>query len=164
MSNPSSARWALRPPTGDDAAFLDRLFRDTTGAPVAAYGALPDGGAHLLAAMRRGQERAWREAYGAEGERLVLLGDAPVGRLWTARVGAHELRLVDLGLIASARGQGLGAEVLAHVVAAAHAEGRTVVLHVAPDNPAQRLYARHGFVEVGRDPMNVRLERAPGAR
>lgn len=69
---------------------------------------------------------------------------------------------MDLALVADARGQGLGTALLQGLLADADAEGRTVVLHVARDNPAQRLYLRLGFVVTGEDALTLRLERAAG--
>lgn len=57
-----------------------------------------------------------------------------------------------LAVAAAARGRGLGARLLRHLLAAADERGaRTVLLEVRRDNgPALALYARHGFEQIAR--------------
>ena len=94
---------------------------------------------------------------------LVLVEGAPVGRVWTARLADDELRLVDISLRTAHRGAGLGAALLRDLIARADAEGRRLVLHVARDNPAQRLYERLGLNVTAEDALNLRMERPPSA-
>ena len=56
-----------------------------------------------------------------------------------------------MAVAASAQGQGLGARLLEALLAEAERRGhRTTALEVRADNvPAQRLYARYGFVQDG---------------
>ena len=53
----------------------------------------------------------------------------------------------------SARRQGLGARLIAEAEDAARARGRwLLVLDTVPGSDAERLYRRHGWIEVGRRP------------
>jgi len=159
----SASAVTVRPVTREDDPFLEALFAESMGTLARGLAALPDGGAMLLGQMRRGQLESWREAYGEDGHAVVLVGAVPVGRVWTARLGRGEVRLVDIAVLEAWRGRGVGGEVLRRVLAEADAEGRSVVLHVAPGNPARRLYGRLGFVVVGGDEMHLRLERVTAA-
>ena len=56
-----------------------------------------------------------------------------------------EIRLVDIALLAEARGRGIGAKLIANLLARATSEAKPVRLHVEKSNPALRLYQRQGF-------------------
>ena len=157
----STATFTLRPVSASDAPLLDTLFRESLGPVGEALATLPDGGAVLIAQMREGQRRTWRDAFGEDGHALVLVDGVPVGRVWAERMGPDEVRLVDIVLLPSHRGAGIGTAVLQRIIADAESECRTVVLHVATQNPALRLYRRLGFVTISGDALNLRLERAP---
>lgn len=64
-------------------------------------------------------------------------------------LGDDEAHVLTLGVTGAAQGRGLGARLLDDLLAAAG--DRRTFLDVRADNDvAQRLYARHGFVPVGR--------------
>lgn len=81
---------------------------------------------------------------------LALGMPRPIGRLYLER-GTRLWRIVDIGFLADAQGQGLGSAMLTWVQAcAAAAEAAAVELHVAVNNPrAHALYRRLGFEDVG---------------
>ena len=60
------------------------------------------------------------------------------------------------------QGRGIGTALLTEVIDAARARGVPVRLQVLHANRAAHLYRRLGFVEIGRTPTNLVLERAPG--
>jgi ribosomal-protein-alanine N-acetyltransferase len=66
-------------------------------------------------------------------------------------LGAGEAHLLNLSIAREHQGRGHGARFLAHLVGVARDYGaRVLFLEVRPSNePAKRLYARHGFHEVG---------------
>ncbi len=68
-----------------------------------------------------------------------------IGRLYLYE-GATDLRIVDIALLPEARGGGIGAALLADVIAYAQARGLAASIHVEQQNPARRLYLRLGFV------------------
>ncbi len=76
---------------------------------------------------------------------IVEQDDAPVGCLWV-RPHPGELELVRIYLMPAVQGRGLGTELVRGLCARATAEGLSVRLRVLRSNPAQRLYARLGFV------------------
>ncbi len=57
---------------------------------------------------------------------------------------------LSIAVVPSRRGKGIGDELLDALLEQARADGFTQVsLSVEPDNPALRLYERHGFEKVG---------------
>jgi GNAT superfamily N-acetyltransferase len=67
--------------------------------------------------------------------------------------GQHRAEVTKLMVHSSARRQGLGTRLLAEAEDAASARGRwLLVLDTVPGSDAERLYRRHGWVEVGEIP------------
>lgn len=137
----TSPRWRTEPLTpahSDVAAALYRLFfpnawdRPWSGDEVAALLATPGCFGHLLL------ESAHDAARG-----FVLL-----------RAAADEAEILTLGVVPARHRQGGGAHLLARATAACAARGvRSLFLEVAADNePARRLYERHGFSATGTRP------------
>lgn len=143
----------LRPVRDGDAAFLADLVADAR--PDLAL--LPDAvRGQVVALQRAAQEAGWRAAARAPDFAVVEVDGEPVGRLYLDRRG-DELRVVDIAVHTRFRGAGLGAALLRRVQAEAAASGIPVRLHVARDNPAQRLYARLGFTVEGSDAVRLGL-------
>lgn len=147
MGKAVSATFSLRPVTPADDAFLFELYASTRP-ELAALGL---GEAHqqmLLRVQWMAQRQGYQSRYPRGEHQLVLVEDAPVGRLWVARE-PEELRLVDVSLLPVKRGSGVGTALLRALQQEAAALGQPLRLSVARDNPAQRLYARLGFTPVG---------------
>jgi len=136
---------------------LSRLFGRTE--PVISDASVRDAAAmaNLHAASF---QRGW-----SDGEFESLLLDrgtlahrATVGRALAgfvlSRIVADEAEILSIAVAPARRGRGVaGALLRRHLGRLAGLGVRAVFLEVAPDNtPAQRLYARAGFREVGRRP------------
>lgn len=103
---------------------------------------------------------AWRRAWG------LFDGDEMVGHLYLAggslRSGLHRVDL-GMGVLAAHRGCGGGSLLLEAAIGWARAETAIdwIDLGVFAENArAQRLYVRHGFVEIGRTPDRYRVDGA----
>lgn len=83
----------------------------------------------------------------------------PVGTagFYLAREIAGEMELLLFAVVPEQRGRGIGQLLLLDMVRRAHATGVSrVFLEMRADNPAVRLYERHGFRSVGRRPAYYR--------
>jgi ribosomal protein S18 acetylase RimI-like enzyme len=108
------------------------------------------------------QDEHYRRHYvGAEFLVIEAAGEA-VGRLYVAR-WPREIRIMDVALLPTHRGRGLGTAVLADLLAEADAAGKTASIHVERHNPARRLYERLGFRPAADRGVYLLLERAPAA-
>jgi ribosomal protein S18 acetylase RimI-like enzyme len=100
--------------------------------------------------------------FGRPGDAAVIALDdtgSEVGAAWYRLFKASEpgYGFVDehtpelsIAVVPSRRGKGFGDELLEALLAQARRDGFTQVsLSVEPDNPALRLYERHGFTKVG---------------
>ena len=163
---------------GDAQAFLRRAFVDGAGefgwrnhvvgvldgavvAAGAGYGGDTQWRFMLTAARQIIGHYGWRRAAGvvARGLRVEAVIPPPTGAM-------HYLG--HLGVVPSLRGQGVGAALIRHLLAARPAGARgPVVLDVATTNPdAQRLYQRLGFevIEERRSALANAQSRVPDHR
>ena len=100
--------------------------------------------------------------FGRPGDAAVIALDEagrPVGAAWYRLFKENEpgYGFVDeqtpelsIAVVPSRRGKGVGDELLGALLAQARKDGfEQISLSVEPDNPALRLYERHGFQKVG---------------
>ena len=139
---------ALRDALPSDKAFLLALYASTRAEEFAHLG--------WPAEMERSFMKMQFEAQRGDYERrhpgalcqIVDLRRCPVGRLWVAQ-DARSLTVLDISIVAELRGQGIGTDCLLRVQRRAAAAGLDVELQVVHGNPAQRLYRRLGFRNIG---------------
>lgn len=168
----------LRPATAQDEALLRALHAAARAPDFAATGLPPTALQALLAMQYEAQSRAYAAQYPGAIEQIIELQGRPVGYLWRQQTAPRLLRLLDIGLLPAWRSHGLGTRILRRLQQDARVRGQTLLLQVAEDNPARRLYERLGFVAQqcqglhlqmywraetppGRQPMN-RIPRTPG--
>jgi ribosomal protein S18 acetylase RimI-like enzyme len=90
------------------------------------------------------QTRQYVMSYPHADNSIILLNEAPIGRLLVDR-GEREFTLVDVALVSSQRGLGIGTQVIKNLLLEAAAEAKPVKLNVWHSNPAKKLYERLGF-------------------
>ena len=128
-----------------------------------------------IAAMRDSLERVGRfdpgrarqrliESYRPAHTRLILVGDDLAGCVALGPDQGGHLWLEHFYLAPGFQGQGLGGEVLEHLLAEADAAGATVSLSVLIESPANRFYLRFGFVETHREAFDIYYRRTGGFR
>jgi ribosomal protein S18 acetylase RimI-like enzyme len=136
--------WRLRDEVESDREFVDELYTAIRWDELAAI-PWPDAAKRaFLRDQSRLQADHYRRNYPGAALCVVECDGAAVGRFYLY-ASAGEYRLMDIALVPAWRGRGHGGRMLAALMAAARAERRQITLHVEPNNPAQRLYARLGF-------------------
>jgi ribosomal protein S18 acetylase RimI-like enzyme len=140
----------LRPASAEDEPFVRSLFQAARARDFAAAG-LPQATLDMLLEQ---QFRAQASGYAAQFPGAVSLivqhRDESVGRLMLL-AGDAGWHVIDILLLPSARGQGIGTDVIEAVArAATEAGAHKVTLSVLFSNAgARRLYGRLGFAETG---------------
>lgn len=146
------SRWALRPATAADRECLLSVYASTRADELAQ---VPWDAATREAFVR--QQFAAQEAHytahhpQSQVQLIVDESDTPprgIGRLWTDR-RAGALHVLDISLLAAARGRGVGTQCLLALRDEAHARGVPLTIYVEIHNPARRLYERLGFTASG---------------
>ena len=112
----------------------------------------------LIGMQFRAQTMSIRLDHPHAERKIVLVDDAPVGRL-VVDASADEVELIDIALLPQYRNHGLGTSVLRNVFAMADRIGTSVRLHVEKQNRAIRLYERLGFVACDDVGMYITMRR-----
>jgi len=148
---------SLRPETAADRPFLERLFASVRMQEMD-LGTWPSAlRESFLASQLEFQSRHYAAAYPDAQRWVVESGPLAIGRLYIVH-GAQDIRVVDLSLLPTWRGAGLGTVLLERLQQEAAGAGKTLSLNVAMTNPAQRLYQRLGFVETHQDEVYRHLQ------
>ncbi len=133
----------LRPATTADQAWLRALYAGTCEQTLA----LLDRSSHeaFIGLQFKAQHDSYTSHYPAARQQIIEQGGLPVGRLWVHQ-DLREILVLDISLLPSWRGCGLGTRCLQSLLRQAWRNGQTLRLHVVATNPARRLYERLGLV------------------
>ncbi|MBI3651451.1 MAG: GNAT family N-acetyltransferase [Acidobacteria bacterium] len=148
---------SLRPTQADDEAFLFTLYALSRRAEMASWG-WPEAQQQLFLRMQFTARQAhYKTQFAAADHHIIMLDDQPIGRMVVVRK-AETLRLADIALLPEYRGQGIGATLIGQLLDEARRAAKPLQLFVERDNPAIRLYARLGFVQIGDIDSHLSLE------
>lgn len=147
---PRDRATTIRPMAATDQAFCRALFDEQRAPLFAPLGLSPQMLSSMLDQQFRAQQMGLSQGSPNADEFLIAHDDAPVGRVVAdlmhdaARITLH---LVDIAILESARGKGIGSDVIGTLARAAHDRGATcVTLRVLQTNiRARQLYERLGF-------------------
>ena len=129
----------------DDLAFAASVYASTRTEELAVTGWPDEVKQAFLDQQHQAQHNHYQSHYPGAEWLVVERGGAPIGRLYLQE-GASDIRLIDIALLPEHRGAGIGAAIIDDLLAWARALGKSVSLHVEPNNPVRRLYQRLGFV------------------
>lgn len=152
----------LRPAAAADEPFLLALYAAGRAAELDQV-AWPPGQREAFVAMQHDlRERQYRAAYPDAEHSVVEVADHPAGRLLVNR-GEREIGIVDIALLPTHQGQGIGGTLLRRLLddAAATGDGVAVSLQVERASRARALYERLGFVVVAEDDVRLSLTWRP---
>ena len=107
------------------------------------------------------QDRHYRAHYPGTQFWVVERAGVPIGRLYVDESQEGPVCLMEISLLLTHRGQGLGEGLVRWVLDRADAAARPVRLYVEADNPARRLYERLGFIDEAQDGVYRRMGRPP---
>mgnify|MGYP002641344995 CR=1 FL=1 len=150
----------LRPATDDDRPFLLNVYASTREREMERVPWDYDQKASFLLMQFEAQDAHYRQHYPEASFDVVEADGEPVGRLYVSRWD-EEIRIVDIALLPSARGHGLGSQLLADLLRESAEAGKAVSIHVEKENPARRLYERLGFREVEDRGVYLLMRREP---
>ena len=138
----------LRDALPSDRPFLLALYTSTRAEEFAHLGWPVETERAFMKVQFEAQRGDYERRYPTAKCQIVELRRCPIGRLWVAK-DARSLTVLDISLLAELRGQGIGTACLRWEQQRAAKAGLDVELQVVVGNPAQRLYERLGFRNVG---------------
>lgn len=112
--------------------------------------------------QHRAQDSHYRRHY-PTAEFLLIIATASsqaLGRVYVDR-WEKEIRIMDLAILPEFRSQGIGSRILTNLITEATEAGKLLSIHVERQNPALRLYLRHGFQPAGENGFHLLLHRLP---
>lgn len=151
---------SLRPITDGDPKFLFQLYASTRGGEQALFGMNDVQWEGFLRMQFNLQHNQYMQNYDNPSFDIIMLGDAPAGRLYVNRA-PEEIRVIDISLLPEHRGRGIGTDLMRRILQEGDDTGIPVTLHVEKNNPALALYQRLGFrIEADRG-VSWFMERSP---
>ncbi|MFN8633977.1 MAG: GNAT family N-acetyltransferase [Chloroflexota bacterium] len=135
---------ALRPAEPDDDAILIAIYGGTREDELAMTDWDDARKREFVEQQFRAQDQYYRANYANATFDVILVDGQPAGRLYVAR-WPDEIRIMDIALLASFRGRGIGSHLLGALQREAAAAQKPLRIHVERFNPALSLYARLGF-------------------
>ena len=141
----NDAALTLRIEQADDFSFIAELYADVRHEELAPLPWPGQAKRDFLDAQCRLQRNHYAEHY--RGAELLVIERAgtPIGRAYV-HATASEIRLMDIALLRAERNHGIGSAIVRRLQEESRNRTARLTLHVEPDNPAQRLYRRLGFV------------------
>jgi ribosomal protein S18 acetylase RimI-like enzyme len=134
----------LRPIREDDRDFLCALYAEVRAEELAPV-PWPEAAKQAFLAQQFALQHQHYHSHYADAEFLLIeRAGQPIGRIYVHRVPG-EIRLMEVSLVAEARGRGIGGALLRRLIEESELDGADLTLHVEAHNPAVRLYRRHGF-------------------
>lgn len=147
----------LREARAEDEARRYRIFIETAGTDLMRLA----GNESLLQMQYRAREMSYASRFPGAEEKMICLPDGrSVGRLVVYRQPGA-MRLVDIGLLESHRGQGIGTALLKDLQQECMDGGSRLELQVARTNRAAQLYLRMGFSVTSEDAMYAHMRWQP---
>lgn len=150
----------LRPAEPSDDTFLFRVYASTRSGELAPLPWTNEQKESFLKMQFDAQNLYYRENYPDASFDIILADGKPIGRLYVAR-WPEEIRIMDIALLPTHRGGGIGTKLLRHLVSESEEVGKPLTIHVERFNPALGLYERLGFRVVADKGVYLLMKRPP---
>ena len=138
---------SVRPISDQDMPFLSQLYRSTREEELKTTGWNEDQKQSFIEMQFRAQHTHYQKHYPDALWLMIEHAGKPVGRLYLER-WSKEHRIIDIALIPTVRGRGIGGALLLDLHDEAARNGKAVSIHVEKVNPAMSLYRRLGYQTV----------------
>lgn len=135
---------SLRPVQDGDREFMAALFAANRQAELALFPFDDRQKALFLQSQFEAQQHHYFSHYPTDRFAIIEHQGLPVGR-WLVAQQQQALRIVDIALMPSHQGQGIGSVLIRRLQAEATANRQAIELQVTPTSPARTLYERLGF-------------------
>lgn len=145
----------LRSVVASDLPFLEALY-GTSREEFAGMAWSSEQKAAFLKMQFSSQHQYYQTHFPQASFDVIHVSSLNIGRRYVCW-GEEGLTIIDLTLLPEWRGRGIGTALLRTLLGEAASRSKPVLLHVEVNNPAGRLYARLGFVEIATDGVYQKL-------
>lgn len=160
MASRTTRTIEMRPADAGDQRFMQQLYASTQNGELRMGGCDANTESLLIDLQFKARQTWFRNHYPNADLAVIMDRDRPVGRLYVD-YGVEEIRILDICLVADYRNRGIGLGLLRSLQAQAARMRVPVRLSVLLGSPAQRLYQRCGFVNLGVDGLHNSMEWQP---
>ncbi len=150
----------IRPANEDDTRLLFEVYASTRTEELDPVPWTTEQKLQFLAFQFQSQDAHYRELFPEATFSVIEVDGAGAGRLYVNRT-AERIHVIDIALLPSARGKGIGARILNGLFDEATAKQLPVTISVEKFNPAKRLYERLGFRMIEDGEVYQRMEWRP---
>ena len=147
----------------EDREFLYLVYASTREEELALVAWSAEQKEQFLRMQFNAQHKYYQENYAGASFEVILLGSAPIGRLYVDRRD-NEIRVVDIALLRQHRGTGIGGGIMQDLLSEAESNGVPVSIHVERNNPVMRLYERLGFRKISETAVYFLMQRTPDSQ
>ncbi|MHA7869842.1 MAG: GNAT family N-acetyltransferase [Salipiger thiooxidans] len=147
----------------DDQTFLRNLYATTRAWEFALTIWPEDEKRDFLRRQFDAQDLHYTRVFPKAVRRIICLDDIDIGRLYVDRRD-DEMHIIELSLLPAFQGRGIGTDILRSLLNEAHGGKVPVRLKVERQNPAVRLYQRHGFSTISASGHHLSMEWHPDRR
>lgn len=139
---------AYRPLDEADLPFVAALYASTRTEELAPTGWPEEVKRAFLWQQHQAQHHHYQAHYPRAEWLIVEQNGAAIGRVYLQE-GETDIRLIDIALVPAHRRAGIGGAMIGDLLEWAGSLGKSISLHVEPNNPVRPLYLRLGFVSLG---------------
>ena len=150
----------FRSATNTDKEFMLELYQSSRGDDLRGLGWDEDRISEFLTMQHQAQQQFYRNDYQQPDDNIILLAGKPAGRLIVDRRD-NEIRCVDLALLPSHRGAGVGSFLIRKLQDEASRVNKPLRLQVIRFNRAVALFERLGFVRTSETGTHFQMEWRP---
>ena len=148
-------RVILRPACEDDYGFLREVYATTRLEELAQTGLDQDQQAAFIDMQFRAQHADYHHRFPDAAYSVIEAAGQPVGRLYVDR-RADEVRILDITIMPTHRGRGIGARLLEELIDEVRETGKPLGIYLDNGCASIRLFERLGFKPIERgDPVTL---------
>jgi GNAT superfamily N-acetyltransferase len=152
---------SLRPVTAGDEEVLLEIYKSSRGDDLRGLGWTEDRINEFLGMQYEAQKHFLANEYKRADDELILFEAEPAGRLIVER-REHEIRFIDLALLAEHRNDSIGTFLIRRLQNEARREEKPLRLQIIRFNRAVNLLERLGFARISETGTHFQMEWVPG--
>ncbi len=135
---------SLRPATGDDEAFLVKVYRSTRERELAMVPWTEEQREAFIKFQYDAQLNHYQTEYPNAEHSIILANGEPVGRLFIDRRDT-QIRILDITLLPAHKGKGIGTPIIRRLMDEAATVKKNVGINLDLFSTSHRLFERLGF-------------------
>lgn len=157
MKMERTSEYILRPVNEEDDALLLEVYSSTRADEMALVPWDDVQKKSFLQMQFSAQKNHYRTYFPNAKHEMILVDEEPIGRVYVDR-RETEIRILDMTLLPSARGRGVGSQIIRELMKEANDQNKSLSIYVESFNRSLGLFQRLGFVKVEENGASFLME------